>query len=65
MTVKLEDNSHRTVAAVRDGVNPRDGTEDHAEFITIAWDDFSSKRHPALSFCLSMIFSQKPVPALR
>ena len=25
-------------------------------------DDFSSNRHPALSFCLSMIFSRKPVP---
>src|SRR5258705_11820696 len=25
-------------------------------------DDFSSNRHPALSFCLSMIFSEKPVP---
>jgi len=25
-------------------------------------DDFSSSRHPALSFCLSMIFSEKPVP---
>jgi hypothetical protein len=32
---QLEDNSHRTVAAVRDGVNPRDGAEDHAEFIEI------------------------------
>src|SRR6266852_1989997 len=25
-------------------------------------DDFSSNRHPALSFCLSMIFSEKPGP---
>src|SRR6266568_6819967 len=25
-------------------------------------DDFSSNRHPALSFCLSMIFFGKPVP---
>jgi len=25
-------------------------------------DDFSANRHPALSFCLSMIFFGKPVP---
>jgi len=28
-------------------------------------DDFSSNGHRALSFCLSMIFSEKPVPTLR
>ena len=29
---------------------------------TLEQDDFSSNRHPALSFCLSTIFSKKPVP---
>src|ERR1700704_1806034 len=28
-------------------------------------DDFSSKRHPALSFCLSMIFSENRYPLFR
>jgi hypothetical protein len=33
-------------------------------FFPLERDDFSSNRHPALSFCLSMIFSEKPVPTL-
>ena len=28
-------------------------------------DDFSSNRHPALSFCLSMIFSENRYPLFR
>jgi len=28
-------------------------------------DDFSSNRHPALSFCLSMIFSENRFPLFR
>src|SRR6516165_6174290 len=28
-------------------------------------DDFSSNHHPALTFCLSMIFFRKPVPTFR
>jgi hypothetical protein len=28
-------------------------------------DDFSSNRHPALSFCLSMIFSENRCPLFR
>jgi hypothetical protein len=28
-------------------------------------DDFSSNRHPALSFCLSMIFSENRQPLFR
>ena len=28
----------------------------------LARDDFSSNRHPALSFCLSMIFSENRYP---
>jgi hypothetical protein len=28
-------------------------------------DDFSSNRHPALSFCLSMIFSENQYPLFR
>src|SRR5258708_18361484 len=28
-------------------------------------DDFSSNRHPALAYCRSMIFSEKPVPTFR
>jgi len=39
------------------------GAEGIFEKINVARaDDFSSNRHPALSFCLSMIFSEKPVP---
>src|SRR6478752_9033170 len=42
-------------------------------FISAAWvagkllerDDFSSKRHPALAFCLSMIFSENRLPLFR
>jgi len=29
---------------------------------SIERDDFSSNRHPALSFCLSMIFSENRYP---
>jgi hypothetical protein len=28
-------------------------------------DDFSSNRHPALAFCLSMIFSENRYPLFR
>jgi hypothetical protein len=28
-------------------------------------DDFSSNRHPALAFCLSMIFSESRIPLFR
>jgi hypothetical protein len=28
-------------------------------------DDFSSNRHPALAFCLSMIFSENRLPLFR
>jgi len=31
----------------------------------LARDDFSSNRHPALSFCLSMIFSENRYPLFR
>jgi hypothetical protein len=33
-----------------------------AIFWVLERDDFSSNHHPALSFCLSMIFFGKPVP---
>jgi hypothetical protein len=32
---------------------------------TLERDDFSSNRHPALSFCLSMIFSENRFPLFR
>jgi hypothetical protein len=32
---------------------------------TLEQDDFSSIRHPALSFCLSMIFSENRYPLFR
>ena len=34
-------------------------------FGTLERDDFSSNRHPALSFCLSMIFSENRYPLFR
>src|SRR6516165_12258974 len=37
----------------------------HAQSIALEPDGFSSNRHPALSFCLSMSFFAKPVPLLR
>jgi len=33
--------------------------------LTLERDDFSSNRHPALSFCLSMIFSENRYPLFR
>ena len=37
----------------------------HTERQGLERDDFSSKRHPALSFCLSMIFSENRLPLFR
>ncbi|HXL29220.1 MAG TPA: hypothetical protein VN968_08015, partial [Bradyrhizobium sp.] len=34
-------------------------------FSILERDDFSSDRHPALSFCLSMIFSENRYPLFR
>src|SRR6516164_65839 len=36
-----------------------------ASIAALERDDFSSNHHPALSFCLSMIFFRKPVPTFR
>jgi len=40
---------------------------EHAGFFPrrLERDDFSSNRHPALSFCLSMIFSENRYPLFR
>jgi hypothetical protein len=35
VTARLVDNDRGTVAAVRDGVNRRDRSKDHAEFIAL------------------------------
>jgi hypothetical protein len=33
-----------------------------ASLLALEQDDFSSKRHPALTFCLSMIFPENRIP---
>jgi len=38
------------------------GTIATIDEVELERDDFSSNRHPALSFCLSMVFFGKPVP---
>jgi hypothetical protein len=38
---------------------------DVATPVSLEQDDFSSNRHPALSFCLSMIFSENRYPLFR
>jgi hypothetical protein len=35
------------------------------DYLFLDRDDFSSNRHPALSFCLSMIFSENRFPLFR
>ena len=37
----------------------------NSSFTYLERDDFSSNRHPALSFCLSMIFSENRYPLFR
>jgi len=46
-------------------MNNRRRSEIEAKNDPLERDDFSSNRHPALSFCLSMIFSENRYPLFR
>ena len=58
----LEDRLFRKIQMIDDATTDRWG---EAKDLYPERDDFSSNRHPALSFCLSMIFSENRYPLFR